>query len=64
MFYVFTTVADWAAHKLVCDDIALAIKQGVLRKVVTEGKGKSPKKGQKVTVHYTGMYSCLTGLNG
>lgn len=27
---------------------------GVIRKVTTEGNGRSPTKGQKVSVHYTG----------
>ncbi len=35
-------------------------KSGVNVEVITEGKGATPKQGQKVTVHYTGWLTDST----
>jgi len=49
--------ADWKAHKELCKSTkeALAADKGYVKNVVKPGDGVSfPKKGNNVTVHYTG----------
>eukprot|EP00029_Vermamoeba_vermiformis_P011238 TRINITY_DN6120_c0_g1_i2.p1 TRINITY_DN6120_c0_g1~~TRINITY_DN6120_c0_g1_i2.p1 ORF type:complete len:177 (-),score=35.79 TRINITY_DN6120_c0_g1_i2:84-563(-) len=45
----------WATHKDLCKKIQEALKKGFHKEIVTKGNETSyPKKGSKVTVHYTG----------
>jgi len=47
---------DWKSHKHDCAKFKQAIKEGVVREVIAEGNGESPKVGSQVHVSYSGKF--------
>eukprot|EP01121_Diplochlamys_sp_Union-15-3_P017735 TRINITY_DN6306_c0_g1_i1.p1 TRINITY_DN6306_c0_g1~~TRINITY_DN6306_c0_g1_i1.p1 ORF type:complete len:155 (-),score=23.66 TRINITY_DN6306_c0_g1_i1:38-502(-) len=49
--------SDWSKHKIICPKVKDAKVKGVIKQIVAQGDNTNyPKKGDIVTVHYTGKF--------